>query len=367
MIVRVLVFLPVLLSGVNPGGSPHPHAPKLSLVRDAAQLAAGSPVSALHYLHQSGVRGTLGADGKTIELRVDSREIAIVPAQTRPVSVPRLSAPAAHLSGRDAAVLEPFATELGLGQQAGSAEATALRGAGYDVTTLRDSQVTVESMATLTHDSVVYMETHAGLLNGGDAVIGTGQTSVSGLTSLINDGSVIQIVVAGDPKGTLYVGITGRFFARHASRFPDSSLLFLNGCSGLSAPALWAALQGQNLSTLVSWDHDAIDTAVDQSARYFMNRLASGDSVAQALRSTQGAGLGISIAGGDEARLGLLGNGELTIASRPTPVPTATSTPAPPTPASTPVKTTTRPSKHRCSSKRRKHGACRKRKAHRRR
>src|SRR5260370_34245960 len=63
--------------------------------------------------------------------------------------------PARSPAGR-ALVLEPFATQLGLGPGAGDPEVSKLQAAGFDVTELHDTAVTVQVMATFWQYNVIY-------------------------------------------------------------------------------------------------------------------------------------------------------------------------------------------------------------------
>ena len=76
---------------------------------------------------------------------------------------------------------------------------------GFSVDVLRNSQVTVATMESLSNYSVVYMETHSGTLGDGDAIVLTRQTSSAGITNLFKDGSVAQGLAYGDQA--LYIAI----------------------------------------------------------------------------------------------------------------------------------------------------------------
>lgn len=337
---RIFMALGFALSGLL-GTSRHPSAGRLTarlpaIAARATLLAGSNPGSAIRYLHREGEAAQLGRDGRTILTRVHGRELAILPryvtaldraarhALLRPAS--RSAVPA----NRSAIVLEPFAAELGLGEGAGAPEAQALQSLGYNVTTLHDSQVTLATMATLPQYSVIYMETHSGVLPDGDAVVATAQTDTRGLDALFSDHSVMQVTVAGDAHRTLYVGITGQYIAQHLGTFPGNSLVYLNGCSALAAPRFWAALQSHGVATLVSWDHDAVYSTEDQAAHFVFDGLAAGDSVSAALQAARSNGVGSSFVGDTTAHLGALGNASLVLTapkSPPATTPTATATP----------------------------------------
>jgi hypothetical protein len=73
--------------------------------------------------------------------------------------------------GRTALVLEPFAEEMGLGSSAGDGEAGALRSAGMTVDELKDGEVTLAELGAMSRYDVVYMQTHIGVNQWGEAVV----------------------------------------------------------------------------------------------------------------------------------------------------------------------------------------------------
>ncbi|HZU11542.1 MAG TPA: hypothetical protein VFB58_01780 [Chloroflexota bacterium] len=338
---RVVVLVAIFLAWLSPATGPRSAAaggPDLSrLVRQGTALAGHDRTAALSYFRRHGLHPELGLDGRTITVRVGGREIAILPSSvtTQPLRRHGLSSRLRRQdtpTSRRAIVLEPFATELDLGSNAGVPEVQALQSLGYTVTALRDSAVSLATMATLAQYSVVYMETHSGVLSSGDAVVATAQTDTTGLDALFHDGSVIQVTVAGDPTKKLYIGITGKYVTQHLNAFPTRSLVYLNGCAVLAAPLFWSALQARGVSTLVSWDHDAIDSTEDEAARLVFEDLAAGNTVVTAVNAARANGLGTSFVDGTQARLGFLGAGSLTLAApavlpadTPTATPTATS------------------------------------------
>lgn len=303
----------------------------------ASILAAGNPRAALAFLHAHGLPAALGADGRTVVTRESGHDIAILPGQLSSGGnrAPARTAQVGSTSGgAEALVLEPFATSLNLGPDAGSAEVYDLRALGYNVTRRLDSEVDMGTMGMLSHYAVVYWETHAGVLPNGDAVIATGQTDTQGLAPLFGDHSLIQVFVAGDPAKTLFVAITGEYIRLHLTDFPTHALMYLNGCSVLAAPVLWNDLQARRVETLVSWNHDAVDVIEEAAADLVFGRFTSGDTVAQAVSAADAAGLYSSSPTTGDAHLGFEGNGALTLSRDASPTPTAAPT-AMPTPAPT--------------------------------
>ncbi|MBV9279241.1 MAG: hypothetical protein JOZ41_04095 [Chloroflexi bacterium] len=265
-----------------------------------------------------------------------------------------------------AIVLEPFASELGRGASAGDAQASALAQAGFHVDELKDSAVTVGVMETLGSYSVVYIETHSGVLPDGDADVVTGETNTRPYATLFNEKSLLQAFVAGDPSGTLYDAITAKFVRLHIGAFPASSVVFLNGCGVLAAPLFWDALHDQNVSTLISWDNDVDGDITDAAAQLLFTNLIQGGTVASAVTQVRAAGLGTSVVGTAVAHIGYIGDGGDTLqralsgaTPTPTPTPTPTDSPTPTvTPTATPVPKAA--GKKKCKKgKRLVHGKCR--------
>jgi hypothetical protein len=322
----------------------------------AAMLADPAPRTALRWLERQRAVGQarLGPDGVTIDVHFrDGAYIAILPRAPR--SIPGAFRPSDRVragsgatawtgsagrtgsAGGRALVLEPFAHQLGAA--AGQTEIDDLMQAGFQVDVARDDAVTVRTMETLAGYSMVYMETHAGVLPDGDAVVATGETNTVPYTAFFNEQSVMQVFAAGDPSGTLYNAITGRFVTRHMGSFPASSIVYLDGCSVLAAPSFWQALQGRNVDVLLSWDHEVYNDANELSADYMLTNLDKGDTIVASLAATQAAGLAVSTVAGITSHLGFLGDGDDTLAralAETTPTPTATPT-ATVTPTVTPT------------------------------
>lgn len=356
----------------------------------AARLAGRHPSAVARWLHhQTDVSAVaVGPDRATIAISFrDGAELAILPRSRptllplmRPASVPGSMVRDPGTAGR-AIVLEPFATELGLGPTAGQDETNALTRAGFTVDVLRDAQVTVGTMATLSSYGAVYFQTHSGVLPDGDAVVVTGETDSAPYADLYRDHSLIQAFVAGDPAKKLYNAITSHFVTGHMGTFPSGSIMFLNGCAVLSAPVFWKALQQQNVSALISWNGDVYSSSNEVAGSFVTTRLVNGDSVSTAVDDARQAGVGFDVVGDTVVHLGFSGDGAATFSAvlgrkaTPTPVPsTATPTLMPtatPTPLPTATKTARPPSpavkKHRrCrrSDRHFVHGKCRKKPAH---
>ena len=224
----------------------------------------------------------------------------------------------------------------------GFAHVDALTQSGFRVDEVFDSNVTAGVMQKLADYSSVYMRTHSGVLPGGDAIVVTGESDSGPYASLYKDHSLMQAFVAGDPTGTLYNAITATIVTKHMGTFPDSSIMFLNGCSLLRAPTFWTALQKQNVATMISWDHEVYSTVSEPAGEFILTDLAKGDSVETDIAAAYTAGLGTSVVGDEVAKLGFLGDGSETLPRAlagatptltPEPTATATSTPTPlPTP-----------------------------------
>jgi hypothetical protein len=343
-----------------------------------SRLAASSPANAVAWLNRQGsVAGAaLGADRATVQIHFrDGAQVAILPAAVRRVPLQplftahlqRATSPAPAPNAR-AIVLEPFADELNLGPNAGQQEASFLTAAGFTADVKRNTDVTVETMEALTGYSVVYMETHAGALQGGDAIVVTGQVSPAQVNSspyagMYAEHSLMQAFVAGQQgQPILYNAITSIFVQQHMGTFSTSSILFLNGCEILAAPVFWSALQAKNAGTLISWDQQVYSATDERAADVVLGQLQKGGTVASAISAAQAQGLGTSIGAGTTAHLGLLGYADNTLAHAmagdqiPTVTPTLT-----PVPTATPL-----PVKKKVKCKRGTkliHGKCRKVKA----
>lgn len=377
ILLRGLIVMAVAAAGYLGLGAHQNTLPGHSrLIRSAAlRLAHQTPWQVKAWLQsQPGIRfAGVGRDSKTVDIVFsDGMQGAILPSKLTsvPVILPgtRLHPLARTRAGAARAiVLEPFATELGLGPSAGDPEITQLGGAGFSVDRLYDTQVSVSTMSTLWQYNLVYDETHSGVNQSGEGVVATGEpatTQDSSLAPLLQDGSVIVVGVSGS-KDTYY-GITSSFIRKDEGQFPSNSLVFLNGCNLLQAPLFWQALQSKGVATLVSWDKEATSRDNFLGAAAFFTGMSGGQSVSAAITQEIAAGFGKSVVNGTTTQLGYLGDGSLTLsriaaggngspptssAASPTiepPASAGTATPMPPTdtpvpPTATPVPPTATP------------------------
>jgi|SRR5579884_1532917 len=277
----------------------------------------------------------LGADGRTLIVTFrHGPEAAILPAgRPRPLTLTsgRVQTEAAPGSAGRAVVLEPFATELGLGPHAGDLQAQFLEDAGYSVDQLYDGAVTVDEMEKLDQYNVVDIDTHSGANQYGEGVMATGEPygDDPSLQPWVKEMSVMPTTVAGTSQ--LYYGVLSHFFVAHESRFPPNALVFVNGCDLLEATVFWQALAYQGVGAMVSWDGLVEPGDAETSGNLLIANLTSGMSVSDAISAVLRVGAGTSVVNGTTSRLGYLGNGNLTLAegSEPTPTPTPASTAAP--------------------------------------
>jgi len=283
---------------------------------------------------------SLGTDGRTLMVRfIRGPVAAILPASPTGQRQAQIRS-AVHQSagtgdaGR-AIVLEPFATELGLGPHAGDVQAAQLERAGYSVEQLYDQAVTVAEMQTLSDYNVVDIDTHSGANQYGEGVIATGQpyTDDPSLQPWVDEYSVLPTTVAGSSQ--LYYGILSRFITEHMSHFPAGSLVFVNGCDLLRASAVWQALAQQGVSAMVSWDGVVAPNDAETSGNLLLADLASGMPLGTAVSAVQETGYGISSLNGATAHLGYLGAGSLMLGE--TVAETAATPTAPVTPTAIPV------------------------------
>jgi len=300
----------------------------------------------------------IGTDGRTVMIRfVDGLQAAML-ADTahnirlshstfRALDRMRTFSPAGTPR---ALIMEPVQTELGLGTSAADPEKAALQSNGFAIDELVDTQVTVESMKTLSQYNVVYIHTHSGNNQYGEGVLATGEFAPSNpaqaspsIQPLLADGSVVIVRVAGSTQP--YYGITSTFIRDHEGHFPGHSLLFLNGCNLLEAPLFYQALKDKGAGVMVSWTKEASSKDNYLGAAAFFSEMGRGLTVEQALADEKAAGYGISGSGATAASLGFLGDGTITLkqaanppAASKTPTPTATPTRTPtPAPKSTPT------------------------------
>lgn len=361
MLSRLLLGVAVLAAGfqIAPGGIAASSSVRddIRLIQTASnQVDRGGMLGLQRWARgHSGVRSVgRGPDGHTITLDLADGVRASLLAG--PISRVRLSPSGLRPRMRMAApgqpravVMEPFATELGLGSNAGDLEKSALQGAGYSVDQLYDQQVTLASMAALHTYNVVYLETHSGVNTGGEGVVATGQLAGDndpGVAPLLKSGAAILVHVSGSQQ--IYYGITSTFITYYENNWPGNSIVFLNGCETLTAPLFWQALHARGVGVMVSWDKEATSMDNYLSGGAFFAEMATGLSVAAAIAAEKSAGYGTSNVNNTTANLGYLGNGALTLrdAANP-PAPTATPPSAvsatPTAPAGTVVPQPTRP------------------------
>ncbi len=293
--------------------------------------------------HQPSVRSALrGDDGRTVDIRFrDGSRAAILPSTFSRVRLPLallrphlqlLSRQGAPAGAARAVVMEPFATQLGLGPQAGDAEVGDLQSAGYSVDQLYDTQVTLKALTTLSQYNVAYMQTHAGVVTGGEGIVASGvkEGTDPNVGPLIRSGTVILIGVSGTSQK--YYGITSSFITQYEGQFPAHSLVFLNGCNLLSAPRFWNALSAKGAGVLVSWDREA--TSTDNfiaGATFFKYMDNPGTTVVSAIGAVHAAGFGTSLVEGAVANLGSTGDGTVTLGNAAA-APEKTPQPGTPTP-----------------------------------
>jgi len=320
----------------------------LHLLRTASQsLAHHTRPRVLQWLHnQPSVRSAaIGPDGRTINLVFrDGMQADILPSQLKPMKLAfraeaRTVAPAQQSAVPSALVAEPFASELGIGGNAGDVEVHDLQVAGFRVDQLYNTEVTVATMLSLANYNVVYLHTHSGVSPNGHGVVATGELANGdpAVSQYLADGTVVVVGVAGSTQ--MYYAITSGFITAHVGQFRHNSLLFINGCSLLSTPDFGQALLARGAGVLISWDQ--LGTSQDDflSAAAFFNVMSQGMTVSAAIASLRAAGYGISHYQGATATLGLQGDGAITLAAAAqaplpaspsaTPTPPASLTPAP--------------------------------------
>lgn len=292
------------------------------LSQASLQLRHDAPASVTRWLRRQSVveSALVGRDRQTIDVRFrDGMRAAILPRLQRFVTVPQLgslarsAAPAAVPGAAQAAVWEPFATELGLGAIAGDVEVQQLQAAGMVVDQKYDTNVTVAQLASMSNYNVVYMHTHSGVSAVGDGVVASGEPANGdpAVAPYLLDGSVITVGVAGTSQQ--YYGITSKFIASHEGNFPTHSLLFLNGCALLRATIFWQALHVRGAAALVSWDQNAAAKDDFLSAAAFFNVMGRGQTVLDAISIVRAAGYGASSDNGVPATLGYIGDGSITL------------------------------------------------------
>jgi hypothetical protein len=170
----------------------------------------------------------------------------------------------------------------------------------------------------------------------------------------------------GEGETKISVAITDLFVQRHMGAFPNSSLVFLNGCDIMPASAFVASWHQKNVASLLGWDGKVASGITELSAQALFQDLTAGSTVNASLQDLAARGFATSLVNNKVAYLKQDGDGDLTLAEaksetappQPTSTATATSTPDPThTPMPTPTrKPTKKPSCPAHSSK--KHGKC---------
>lgn len=345
----VLLSLPQLPAVARGAPGSHPvSASDLTLARHVSHLAARSPGAARQWAtEQPGIiRVVLGRDRATLDLFFhDGAELVVLPRTPRsrpfiPLFRASHSAAGAPAGGR-AVVLEPFQDELGLPANAGQIVVDNLKKAGFTVDIFRNNQVTVNLLLHMSDYSVIYLETHSGTLQNGDAILNTASTDYTNYKAYMSeyggDGSVKQALSAG--TGTIYLAITGKFVAAHVPLFPDSSFIYLDGCDIYGADLFWHDLQSKNVGAMVTWDSHVFQPSAETADEYMFGQLAAGKSLTESLDYTAAAGYAVGLGDQGTAHLKMRGDGRITLEkarTEATPEPTATDTPTvTPTPGPT--------------------------------
>lgn len=378
VLTRLLLLLLLLFAVPAAHAAPVRHypfvtAPERALLARIDVLAARDPAAAAAWLRRRSVilSAQMGPASGTLLVRFrDGAQVVILPRRTvrsgAGARMPLESTPQPGSAAHRALVLEPFAWEAGMDPTDGTTEVAALKAAGFSVDEYRNSAVTVEVMQHLADYGVIYMQTHANIISGGDAVIATGVTDTAPYAQMFIEGSLRQVMAAGDPKARLFDAIDTRFIQGHVGTFPNGAIMVVNGCSLLDATELWNALRGRNLATMVGWDNEGLSAAETQAGNVLFTDLAGGDTVAGAVAAVTASGWGTNDAGSGPAHLGYDGSGlatlsglekgmlpsDLAVTPSPTPLP-PTATTVPPTAAPTASK------RHACPrGKHRSHGKC---------
>jgi hypothetical protein len=355
----LLVALLVALLATNRGNASAADPDSATIRSAAVFLGRHSYPQTKHWLsRQPSVENvTLAADGTTVMVTFrDGRHALILGALTgsatraRPSRLPLrrlqpLSRLAANPGGR-ALVLDPFSSELviGTGGAALDPVPATLRSAGFQVTQLIDTSVTVDVMATISQYNVVYIYGHTG--SGAGGVLATGQLAPSCGTSSA-DGTVLTVGVAGSSQ--CYYAVNSTFFQTRVGQFPPNSLLFINGCELLTAAPFMNALAARGVGATVAWDNDSQNSDDYLSGAAFFNQMAAGATVAGALNTLHAAGYGYSSTTRGKATLSFRGNGSITLnaaaaGGSPAPPPTPTSVPtSTPRPTNVPPTATSQP------------------------
>ncbi|HZU14035.1 MAG TPA: hypothetical protein VFB58_14430 [Chloroflexota bacterium] len=212
-----------------------------------------------------------------------------------------------------ALVLDPFPEQHGAGYTAQDA-VTLLQSAGFRVTDLEGTQVTVPVMMTLSHYAVIYVFTHSGPLPNNDAAVATGDTRHAMYKKYFRTQSLVEMHIMSDHGFRYFDAVTGRFIDRYTGKFSPHSIVFLNACTALGMTQFWVDLKKAGVGTLISWRHHVNNTDADVGAHEVLAALARGESVSQAIRQAFELGAGISVVKGKLGTLAYTGDGGNTFA-----------------------------------------------------
>lgn len=210
-----------------------------------------------------------------------------------------------------AIVLDPFPTQHSPGYD-GQDVVTHLQDAGFTVTYLAGSQVTVQVMKQLGRYAVVYIYTHAGPLPNNDAAVSTGETRRKRYASYFANYSLVKMHIMSDKGYRYFNAVTGGFIRRYSGKFSPHSLIFLNACTALGMPKFWRNLKAAGVGTLISWRYHVSTVDADRSAHEFFSAFAQGQTVDQAMRTVAAKGAATSVFKDKIGRFEFIGQGKTT-------------------------------------------------------
>jgi hypothetical protein len=216
---------------------------------------------------------------------------------------------------RRALVLEPFATDLGDATGPGETIPSALTHAGFAVTTLRDSQVTVPTMLTLSQYSFIYISTHAGPLPNNDAAISTADTRHQPFAQYLNNYSMAEMKITSQGTLKYFDAVTGRFIHKYDGPFPGHTIVFIASCNTLDMPLFWHYLQQSGVVTLIGWHHHVDIVESDHAAEAIFDAFSKGATVSQAVAYATAKGYGNAPYGKIKGWLSYEGDGSVTLQS----------------------------------------------------
>jgi hypothetical protein len=214
---------------------------------------------------------------------------------------------------RRALVVEPFATDLGDGDSTGQDVTNYLKRAGFAVTVLRDSQVTVPTMLNLSQYAFVYFSTHAGPLPNNDAAISTGDTRHQPFAEYLDNYSLAEMKITSKGEMKYFDAVTGRFIHLYDGTFPAHTIIYVTACNALDMPVFWRYLHQSGVGTLIGWHHHVSIGEADQAAEAMFASFAKGRTVSQAIADATASGYGVSLLGKKKGWLSFSGNGAATL------------------------------------------------------